>query len=79
MRRLSAQFIITGTGDVLKKGIVTVNDEGIITDLVDTGGDLTEMPSLEFYNGVLVPGFMNAHCHLELSHLKNVFPEKFWS
>jgi aminodeoxyfutalosine deaminase len=76
MRRLSAQFIITGTGDVLKKGIVTVNDEGVITDLIDTGGDLSEKPSLEFYNGVLIPGFVNAHCHLELSHLKKVIPEK---
>ncbi len=76
MRRLSAQFIITGTGDVLKKGIVTVNDKGIITELIDTGGDLTETSSLEFYNGILVPGFVNAHCHLELSHLKDVFPQK---
>ena len=25
-------------------------------------------------NGVLTPGFINAHCHLELSHLKGVIP-----
>ena len=24
--------------------------------------------------GILVPGFINCHCHLELSHLKNVIP-----
>lgn len=30
----------------------------------------------EFYEGILSPGFINAHCHLELSHLKNVIPEK---
>jgi aminodeoxyfutalosine deaminase len=76
MRRISAHFILTGAGDVLEKGIITVNDEGIITDLVNTGGDLTEISSLEFYNGVIIPGFVNAHCHLELSHLKNIFPEK---
>jgi cytosine/adenosine deaminase-related metal-dependent hydrolase len=27
-------------------------------------------------SGALVPGFVNAHCHLELSHLKSKFPEK---
>jgi aminodeoxyfutalosine deaminase len=76
MRKFSAQFIVTGNGDVLEKGIIAVNDAGVITDVIDTKGELTEMSSLEFYNGVLVPGFVNAHCHLELSHLKGVFPEK---
>lgn len=27
------------------------------------------------YEGVLAPGFVNAHCHLELSHMKGVIPE----
>ncbi len=26
----------------------------------------------EFYEGLICPGLVNAHCHLELSHLKNV-------
>jgi cytosine/adenosine deaminase-related metal-dependent hydrolase len=26
------------------------------------------------YDGILIPGLINAHCHLELSHLKNVIP-----
>jgi aminodeoxyfutalosine deaminase len=26
------------------------------------------------YNGILMPGHINAHCHLELSHLKDVIP-----
>jgi aminodeoxyfutalosine deaminase len=76
MRKLSAQFIITGTGTVLEKGIIAVNDDGVITEVIDTGGELSEISSLKFYNGVIVPGFVNAHCHLELSHLKGVFPEK---
>lgn len=28
------------------------------------------------YEGVLTPGFVNAHCHLELSHMKGVVPEQ---
>jgi cytosine/adenosine deaminase-related metal-dependent hydrolase len=35
--------------------------------------DVSRMDSLqgvEFYSGILVPGMVNAHCHLELSYLK---------
>ncbi|HSN07700.1 MAG TPA: amidohydrolase family protein, partial [Hanamia sp.] len=27
------------------------------------------------FEGIISPGFINAHCHLELSHLKNIIPE----
>lgn len=30
---------------------------------------------VEFYNGILVPDFVNAHCHLELSYLKGAIPQ----
>ena len=76
MRKFSAHYIFTGTGIVLNKGIVTMNDEGVVTEIIDTNGRLEEQANVEFYNGVIVPGFVNAHCHLELSHLHNIFPEK---
>lgn len=31
---------------------------------------------MEFYSGILVPGFVNVHCHLELSHLKGKIEKK---
>jgi cytosine/adenosine deaminase-related metal-dependent hydrolase len=40
---------------------------GIIPE--DDAGD-----SIEDVEGILTPGFINAHCHLELSHLKGVIP-----
>ena len=76
MRRISAHYIFTGTGIVLNKGIITVNDDGIVMEIIDTNGRFEEKANVEFYSGVIVPGFVNAHCHLELSHLHNVFPEK---
>ncbi|MEA1885997.1 MAG: amidohydrolase family protein [Bacteroidota bacterium] len=72
MRRLSAQYIITGTGKILKRGIITTDNRGYITDILDTGGNPPELSRTEFYNGIIVPGFVNCHCHLELSgmHIK---------
>ena len=76
MRRLSAHYIFTGTGKVLTKGYVTLTDQGVVADITDTEGDLEEIAGLEFYSGVITPGFVNAHCHLELSHLRATIPEK---
>jgi aminodeoxyfutalosine deaminase len=69
MRKISAQYVLTGEGDILKKAVVSAGDDGVITRLEDTGGILEETASTEFYNGVIVPGFINCHCHLELSHM----------
>lgn len=75
MRKLSSHFIFTGPGPVLKYGIIVLNDEGVVTDLIDTGGIPSETEGVEFYPGVLCPGFINAHCHLELSHLRGKIKE----
>jgi len=59
---------------MLPAGNVLVTDEtGLIKDIVsiENAGD-----NIESYNGILCPGFVNAHCHLELSHLKGLIPEK---
>ena len=70
MKRFSAQYIITNTSPILKRAVISVSDDGIITGVDDTHGDLKEHHSIEFYNGIIIPGFVNCHCHLELSHLK---------
>jgi aminodeoxyfutalosine deaminase len=71
MRNISAQYIITAEGKILKKGIVTTDSDSVITKITDTGGELSESSSIEFYNGIIVPGFINCHCHLELSHMRS--------
>jgi cytosine/adenosine deaminase-related metal-dependent hydrolase len=72
MKRFSAQYAITNAGPVLKRPVITVSDNGTITDIDDTGGELTERGSVEFHNGIIIPGFVNCHCHLELSHMKGI-------
>lgn len=70
MKRLSAQYIITNKGPLLKRGLITTEDDGTIISVEETKGDLKERYTTEFYNGIIIPGFVNCHCHLELSHLK---------
>jgi aminodeoxyfutalosine deaminase len=74
MKYLSAQYIFTNAGPPLKRGIITAEDDGTITMVEDTGGNAAERHSVEFHNGIIIPGFVNCHCHLELSFLKNEIP-----
>jgi aminodeoxyfutalosine deaminase len=70
MKHFSAQYIITNSGPVLKRGIISTDDNGTVVNIEDTGGDLKERQSVEYHNGIIIPGFVNSHCHLELSHMK---------
>lgn len=62
------------TGDrMLNSDHVLITDKwGTIQDIVfaeNAGDDIRQL------DGILTPGFINAHCHLELSHLKGVIAE----
>jgi len=71
MKYFSAQYIFTNSGAPVKRGIISVEDDGTIVGVEESEGNLKERHSVEFYNGIIVPGFINSHCHLELSYLKN--------
>jgi aminodeoxyfutalosine deaminase len=70
MQRFSANYIYTNAGDPIRNGIVEVDDSGAIVDIINPLGQEKEYSSTEFHNGIIVPGFVNAHCHTELSQLK---------
>lgn len=70
MKHFSAQYIFTNEGQPLKRGIVSVKSDGTISAVEDSGGNLSEKESTEFHNGIIIPGLVNCHCHLELSHMK---------
>ena len=70
MRRFSANYIFPINGLPIKNGIVVVDNDGTIIEIINPQGNIKEYATMEFHNGVIVPGFVNAHCHLELSHLK---------
>lgn len=71
-RKFSADYLFDGEQ-------MFNNDYALITDIKGAIIDIikkNETKDVEIFNGILCPGFINAHCHLELSHLKNVIPEK---
>ena len=71
MQRFGATYVHTITGDILKNGVVTVDNQGIITDVSTFQGKVPK--GVTFYkDGHIVPGFINTHCHLELSHMKGL-------
>ena len=66
MRKITADLIVTNEGSPLRDHCILIENSKII-DIVPSRG----LDGIEKYKGVLTPGFVNAHCHLELSHLKN--------
>ena len=67
MGRITAEYIYTLDGEPIKNGFVEYDEDGTITALGQCGADEEVMP------GAIVPGFVNAHCHVELSHLHKKF------
>lgn len=59
-------------GKTLHRNKVLITDEsGTVIDVVEA---MDAGPDVSMHKGTLVPGLINAHCHLELSHLKDVIP-----
>ena len=76
MRKISAHYIFPVSSKPIKNGIITINENGEILNIENPKGNFREIAGLEFYNGILIPGFVNTHCHIELSHLKGEIREK---
>ncbi len=67
---LTAKHIHNGHGWLPSGSVIEVSDDGLIISILDK-----PHPEAVFYEGILAPGFINAHCHLELSHMKGLVPE----
>lgn len=70
-RKLRADRLFDGYKFRNDDAVLITDEKGIVMDIValaDAGDDIEQL------NGILSPGLINCHCHLELSHLKNVIP-----
>ena len=68
MRRIAAHYLID-RGRITPHPLVECDDEGRIVR-IGQWERLDNIPQAEFYAGALTAGFVNAHCHLELSYLR---------
>ncbi|MDR3365507.1 MAG: amidohydrolase family protein, partial [Prevotellaceae bacterium] len=75
MRKIAAHYIFPISEPPIRNAVLTLGDEGEVLCLSASDEALQEREGVEFYSGALVPGFVNAHCHLELSHLKGLAPQ----
>ncbi len=72
IHRISADFIHPGNGPMLPQGVLVVDENGVILAIENQrlGNEI-------IYKGVLCPGFINVHCHTELSYAKGLIaPQK---
>ncbi|HMC99760.1 MAG TPA: hypothetical protein VKH37_06400, partial [Ferruginibacter sp.] len=70
-RKFTAGNIFSGTTMAPAGTVLITEADGRIVDMVDSAeaGD-----DVEFFEGMLSPGFINCHCHLELSHMRGHIP-----
>ncbi len=67
-RKISADKVFPVTALPIENGVVVIDEHGKVAEI--STRDQFDPAELERYDGIIVPGFINAHCHLELSHLK---------
>lgn len=73
LRRIASNYLFDGVR-IVERPLVTLSHEGRITAL-ERWSEPDRLAATEFHAGMLVPGMVNAHCHLELSHLRGAIAE----
>jgi cytosine/adenosine deaminase-related metal-dependent hydrolase len=71
---LQADRIHNGMQFLPADTVIELSASGVIQGL----HPMSQIPAtvhVQYYEGILCPGFINAHCHVELSHMKGLLPE----
>ncbi len=68
MRFLSANKIFNGRQYLPQGSVLVIDSQNKLKEIVAMSSEIKD--KTEMLDGIITPGFVNAHCHLELSHLK---------
>jgi cytosine/adenosine deaminase-related metal-dependent hydrolase len=71
-RKFKTDNIFTGRDILNNNSVLIANEDGSIEALINQA---EAGEGIEFLSGMLCPGLINCHCHLELSHLKGAIPD----
>jgi len=72
-KKFQAEKIFDGNRFLDPQQVLITSADGTIENIVpasEAGDDIQQV------NGIISPGFINCHCHLELSHMRGLIPEK---
>ena len=58
MRKISAHYYLRADGNWGKRPVISLDSEGIIHAIKELGDDFKEEPGLEFFSGIIIPGFV---------------------
>jgi len=68
---LSASWIYPVSSVPLKNGVIAVHDDGTVEEVLSAElAAAKNIKNIQYHKGILIPGLVNTHCHLELSHLR---------
>lgn len=68
VRKITADWVYPIDKAPIKEGVITIDEAGKILQIDQRSNH--DIDTLEMHQGAIVPGFINTHCHLELSHMK---------
>lgn len=68
IQKYTAELTFTSNNELTPNVVIITDSKGVILDIDDKANH--DVSSLKTIEGILSPGFINTHCHLELSHMK---------
>lgn len=87
MKKFGAKYVFTlnpSQPQPLENVCITTEDDGTVLEVAEAAEGiegvkgvplLSERSDVLYFDDIIIPGMVNAHCHIELSHLKGVFKE----
>jgi len=76
VKKIWTDWLFTNLESPISNGMLWINEDGSIARVLHPLDADYRAEDAEYLPGWIVPGFVNAHCHLELSHLKGKIEEQ---